>query len=148
MRHELRTEIHLDAPPSEVWRHLIDLGRYGEWNPFITSASGQAAVGAQLELRLEPPGGRATKVRPTVTEAEPGRTFEWLGRIGVPGLFAARHRFDLAAAGDGTGFVQSETFSGLLVRPMRRTIETSTRRGFEAMNQALARRVAPERATA
>ena len=148
MQHELRTEINLDAPPSEVWSHLVDLDAYGTWNPFITSASGRAAVGQRLEVRLEPPGGRAATVRPTVTEVEPERAFEWLGRLRLPGLFAGRHRFELIPTGAGTRLVQSETFRGLLVRVMRRSLDTSTRRGFEAMNEALARRVVTERATA
>lgn len=144
MRHELRTEIQIDAAPSEVWTRLVDLAAYAGWNPFITSASGKAVVGQRLELRLEPPGGRPTTIRPTVTEAEPGHVLEWLGRLGLPGIFEGRHRFELVAVDGGTTFVHSETFRGLLVRPLRRSLDTSTRRGFEAMNRALAARVAPE----
>jgi hypothetical protein len=37
--------------------------------------------------------------------------------------------------------VQRETFGGVLVRPLRRSLDTGTRAGFEAMNAALRRRV-------
>ena len=142
MRYDLRTEIDIDAEPHEVWWLLGDLGGYAEWNPFITSATGTAAVGERLTLRLEPPGGRSVTLRPTVTEATPGRTLAWLGRGGVPVIFDGRHRFELHPTATGTRMVHSEHFSGLLVRLLRRSLDGSTRAGFEAMNQALANRVA------
>ncbi len=130
-----------DAPVERVWEILTDFSSYAEWNPFITSASGTAAVGERLRLRMHPPGGRAITFRPSVTVVEPGAVLEWLGRPGVPGLFDGRHRFELLPSGAGTRLVQRETFTGLLVRPLRRSLDTGTRAGFEAMNEALRRRV-------
>ena len=47
---ELRSHIEIDAPPEEVWRVLVDLERYHEWNPFMVEARGveriPAATGA------------------------------------------------------------------------------------------------------
>ena len=141
MRHALCTAIDIEAEPEIVWRHLADLGAYADWNPFITSATGSPEQGCRLELRMAPPGARAVTFRPHVTTVSPGSALEWLGHLGVPGLFDGRHRFDLIPTDDGTHLVQSETFTGLLVRPLRRSLDTHTRAGFEAMNQALRRRV-------
>jgi hypothetical protein len=141
MRHDIRTEIDIDAPPDEVWPHLVGLGAYGEWNPFITSASGSPEEGQKLTLRMEPPGGRAVTLHPRVTAVSRDAVFEWLGHLGVPGIFDGRHRFELEATASGTRLVQSEEFRGLLVRPLRRSLDGSTRTGFEAMNVALRRRV-------
>lgn len=148
MRHQLRTQVEIDATPEEVWRHLVDLSAYSGWNPYIPSATGTVAVGERLRLRMEPPGRRAMTFRPTVTEAAPARTLEWLGRLGLPGIFDGRHRFDLVPIGSGTLVIQSEHFSGLLVRVLRRSLDGPTRAGFEAMNAALARRVGDGRAAA
>lgn len=138
MRHHLTTEIEIDAPTEIVWEVLTDLARYPEWNPFITSAEGRVEVGQRLTNRLQPPGGRAMTFRPTVTEVDPGRVFEWLGHLGVPGLFDGRHRFELAARpGGGSRLVHAESFRGLLVRLMRHQLDTGTRAGFEAMNEAV-----------
>jgi hypothetical protein len=141
MRHELRTEIDLAADPAAVWAALLDLPSYSRWNPFITRAVGTPEVGQRLELRMKPPGGRAVTFRPTVTEAESCRVFEWLGHLGVPGLFDGRHRFELHRTESGTKLVQTESFRGLLVRPMRRSLDGPTLAGFESMNEALARHV-------
>lgn len=140
MHHELHTTIDIDAPAEVVWGVLTDLDRYREWNPFITSSAGVPVVGGTLVNRMEPPGMRSMTFRPTVTVVEHARTFEWLGRLGVPGLFDGRHRFELRATGTGTALTQSESFDGLLVRVLRRSLDSATRAGFDAMNSALKER--------
>jgi len=142
MHHAITTEIEIDAPPTDVWAALTDLDRYAEWNPFITDAAGEVQVGERLTNRLQPPGGRAMTFRPEVTVVEPNETFEWLGHLGVSGVFDGRHRFALTELPDGrTRLVQSEQFSGLLVRLMRKQLDGGTTAGFEAMNEALAAHV-------
>lgn len=140
MRHRLITQIDIAAPPDQVWRHLADLDSYPEWNPFVTRADGTLAVGSRITILLEPPGGRPMQFRPRVTVLEPGVTLEWLGRLGIPGLFDGRHRFDLSPTAEGTRLVHSESFRGLLVPTQRATLDGPTLRGFEEMNRALARR--------
>lgn len=141
MRHRLETSIDIDATPAEVWHVLTDLHAYGEWNPFIVSAQGTVAVGEKLENRLQPLGGRPMTFRPKVTAVEPNRTFEWLGRLGVPRLFDGRHRFDLEPTPSGTLLRHTEHFNGVLVRLMKKSLDGSTLTGFNAMNRALKNRV-------
>jgi hypothetical protein len=138
MHHELRTQVEITAPVDAVWEVLTDLAAYQDWNPFIVSAAGRAEVGEQLTNRMQPPGGRAVTFKPTVTEVEPAVTLEWLGHLGLPGVFDGRHRFDLAPSGDGGTLVtHSEQFDGILVRFMRTSLDTGTLAGFVAMNDAL-----------
>jgi len=137
MKHTLSTEIDIKATPKVVWDILTDLGRYEEWNPFITSAEGEVAIGQRLVNRMEPPGGKAMTFRPTVTVVEDAAVFEWLGKLGVPGLFDGRHRFELHKTPTGTRLVHSEKFNGLLVRPFKKSLDTNTLQGFEALNKAL-----------
>lgn len=142
MHHELRTEIEIAAPVAAVWETLTDLAAYTDWNPFIVSAEGRVAVGERLTNRMHPPGGKPLTFKPTVTVVEPNKAFEWLGRLGLPGVFDGRHRFDLAPSGDGgTVVTQSERFDGVLVRLLRTSLDTRTRAGFEAMDAALKARV-------
>lgn len=51
---------------------------------------------AQIEIDAPIEGGNAIMFRPRITVVEPPVAFEWLGRLGLPGLFDGRHRFDLA----------------------------------------------------
>jgi len=140
---DLEAEIDIEATPDEVWQALTAFEAFGEWNPFLTSIEGNAVKGETLKVRFEPPGGKGANMRPTVTQAEPGRVLAWLGRLfGIPGLFDGAHRFAMDAQPDGrTRFVQSEHFSGLFVPLLRRSLRSHTLAGFKAMNQALANRV-------
>ena len=134
---ELRTSVDIEAPPAAVWEILTDLPAYADWNPFITSSQGAIAPGRRLTNRLEPAGKRPVTFRPTVTAVDEGRALEWVGRLIMPGLFDGRHRFELVETGGGTRLVQTERFTGLLVPLFARSLDTTTRAGFEAMNAAL-----------
>jgi hypothetical protein len=77
-------------------------------------------------------------LHPTVLEAEPNRTFRWLGRLFVPGLFDGEHHFVLEALGDNrTRLIQQERFTGLLVPLLAGSLDEHTLAGFHAMNAAL-----------
>jgi hypothetical protein len=65
------------------------------------------------------------------------RAFEWLGRLVMPLLFDGRHRFELVPNGDGTRLIHTEHFTGLLVPLLKKSLDTKTVAGFEAMNTAL-----------
>jgi hypothetical protein len=137
---ELRTEIEIGASPERVWQLLTDFGAYPEWNPFIRSIEGELELGSRLKVRIEPPGARGMTFKPTVRAVEAGRELRWLGRLLVPGLFDGEHRLTVEPLDGGRSrFVQSERFSGFLVRPFAKVL-TATERGFVEMNEALKRR--------
>jgi len=139
---ELRTEIEFDGTPDEAWEVLTDLPAHAEWDPFITSFAGELRAGAKLKVRLQPEGGRGMTLRPTVLVAEPGRELRWMGHLLVPGIFDGEHLFVIEPAGSGrVRLIQSERFGGVLVPLLWKKLEDGTRKGFEAMNRALARRV-------
>lgn len=141
MRHEIHTQIHIDAPPEAVWQVLTDFDGYADWNPFITSSAGKPEVGEKLINRLEPPGGRAMTFKPEITAVEAGKTLEWLGKLGFSGLFDGRHRFEIEASPTGTKLTQAESFDGVLVGLMKKSLDNQTKSGFEAMNLALKAKV-------
>lgn len=134
----IQTEITIRGTPERVWAVLTDFRRYPDWNPFIREASGEIRIGARLDIRIHPPGGRPMRFRPTVREALPDRELRWLGHLGVPGLFDGEHVFTLEPAGGGqTRLRQEEEFRGVLVHLLPGSLFERTRRGFEEMNRAL-----------
>lgn len=137
----LRHEIEIDASPEAVWAVLADTDAYPDWNPFVRKVEGELREGAKLEVRIAPPGGRAMTFKPVVLAAEPGRELRWLGRLLLPGLFDGEHSFRLEPLEGGrTRFTQAESFSGILVPLLRKTLG-KTQAGFEQMNNALKLRV-------
>lgn len=137
----LDTEIMIDAPAQTIWNVLMTFDAYTDWNPFIQQASVTPTVGSQLNVCIAPPGGKAMTFKPTVTQVTPEKEFRWLGRLLIPGLFDGEHIFELHPVDDQiTRFVQRENFRGLLVPFLWKSLDTNTRRGFEAMNEALKNR--------
>jgi hypothetical protein len=138
---ELRTEIEIAAPPEAVWAILTDFAAFPQWNPFITEASGEQKVGGKLRIRVVPPSGKGMVFKPTVLACETNRELRWLGRLGIPGLFGGEHGFILEPIHGGrTRLTQREVFTGLLVPLLARSLDDSTKNGFEAMNLALKER--------
>jgi hypothetical protein len=136
----ISASVDISASPQEVWAVLADLQSYGEWNPFIQSASGQLAEGTTLTLRMVPSEGRAMTFRPRVLVAKPGAMLRWIGRLIIPGIFDGTHQFALEDLGGHTQVTQSETFRGIMIPFTGKTI-TRTETDFRNLNQALKQRV-------
>ncbi len=126
------------APPEQVWRLLTDFGAYPAWNPFVRRIEGRLEVGSRLSVDLKPTDKPATTLRPTIVDLEPGRSFTWLGHVGVPGVLDGRHSFTVKAQGGGTRLVQHEVLSGALTPLFRSMLTRDTPAAFEASNDALA----------
>ena len=135
---QITTDILINAAVPQVWQVLTDFPRWAEWNPTIRSLSGELRLGAGLIARIHPSEGRPMTFRPRVVALRPGRSFVWLGRVVVPGLFDGRHSFTLTPEGTATRLQNAESFRGLLVPflPAAQFIPD-----FHALNQALKARV-------
>jgi hypothetical protein len=127
------TEIH--ASPQAVWRVLTDLPRFRLWNPFIRAARGSTMKGGTVRVRVE---GLHFAAR--ITERQDERELRWDGHVGADWLARGDHVFTITQLADGwVRFHQVETFSGVLPWLLRGLLARQARRGFEAMNAALAK---------
>ena len=130
---ELRTEIEINATPERVWNILTDTDKFPQWNPFIRSFKGKLAQGETIEVVLGV--DKTMTFKPTILELTPNRTFRWLGKLFVGGLFDGEHIFEIEPLDPNrVRFVQREKFNGILVPVFN---FDSTKSGFEAMNRAL-----------
>ena len=144
MPHEIRTEIVIRAPSDRVWAALTDFASYPAWNPFVREARGEPVAGARLTVRLQRTASSTMTFRPRVLVANPPHELRWLGRLLVPGLFDGEHSFSVEDLPDGgVRFRQEESFRGLLVPLLWRTLDRETRPLFDRMNQALRALVEP-----
>ena len=125
----------------------MDLNQYSEWNPFIKSLKGKAQVGEVLEVLISPPAGKPMIFKPRVLSVRENSEFRWLGHFIVPGLLDGEHIFTVTERENGCHFMQKEIFTGLLVAFFWSSMETSTRTGFELMNDALKERAERENTT-
>src|SRR5882724_8835420 len=137
----VKTEVTLDASPEKVWEVLTDFEAYPLWNPFVCRLVGEAAEGQPLVVTIKLPGKAERSFRARVLRAAPAEELSWRGRLaGVNFLFVGDHHFYLEDEGLGrTRVLHEETFTGLL--PPLMLNYTLVERGFEAMNEALKKRV-------
>ena len=112
----IERSVVIPAPIAIVWATLTNTIRCGSWNALIPDLTGELRPGAKIRVRISPPGARAMSFTPTVTEVVEGRRLEWLGHLGIPGLFDGRHSFTLEALHTGrTRLAQAERFTGCLM---------------------------------
>ena len=143
MAYRIQSQINIAAPVEQVWRVLMDFDAYMDWNPFIKSIQGHAAVGEVLEVRIHPKNQSVMTFKPHVIECQSNRVFAWKGKVLMRGLFDGEHRFELIETDGGlsTRFKHYEIFSGLLVPLFRKSLQHNITPAFDAMNQALKQRV-------
>ena len=138
MMKKLATEIDIAVSPERVWKILTDTSKFSEWNPFITSVEGRLEVNSRLVVTIAPPGRTPMVFKPSVEELDHNRKLSWLGHLVVPGLFDGKHEFIIEALSTHKlRFIHREQFTGLLVPLLWKSMEQSTRAGFELMNEAL-----------
>ena len=81
MTMEITTSININARPEKVWEILMDFERYPEWNPFVTSISGEKKIGKKLKVKL--PGMTFT---PELITLEEHKEFKWKGKLFIKGF--------------------------------------------------------------
>jgi hypothetical protein len=123
-----------------VWKVFSDISSFKEWNPFIKEANGELEVGSEIQMVLQPPGGRAMNFHPKVLSVVLNKEVSWQGHI--PGVFTGTHRFTLEPIGTNrTRFRQHSEFQGIAARFAGSGLVEGGRAGFEEMERALKERV-------
>jgi len=139
---EVEATQEIDATPEAVWSVLTELDQFAAWNPFIRDASGTTEVGGTVHVRVLPSLGIRLAFDAEVVAATPNRELHWRGHVLSRWLAAGDHTFTIEPMADGrVRFVQRERFSGILPWLASRLLAREAKRGFDAMNSALARRV-------
>lgn len=138
---EVTASCDIDAPAEAVWSVLTDLEQFEDWNPFIRKASGTPEVGGTVRVRVRPSLRVPLVFRAKVYDREDNRALRWRGYVVWPWLACGDHTFTIEPLGERRArLVQREAFTGVVPWLARRLIAREARRGFDAMNRALAAR--------
>ncbi len=136
----IRDDLHIEAPVERVWALTIDVERWPELTPTVTSVErlDEGPIGLGSQARIIQP-----KQRPavwTVTRFEPPSAFEWettamgVTMVGthhlIPDGDGCRNVLGLEVRGRGAGLVRA-----LVGRRIQQAIETENR-GFQAAADA------------
>jgi hypothetical protein len=114
---EYHAHRRIAAPADAVWKALLDVGSWPDWDSGVTRVDGRAEDGGKVTVHSEVSPGRAFPVRVGLDRER--RQMTWTG--GMPfGLFRGVRTFTVTPDGGGCEFDMREQFSGPLVGPMSR----------------------------
>lgn len=135
----------IEAPVELVWRVMLDLAGYGEWNPFIVRvdapAGREARVGDDITLHVQFRGARklvASHERITRLEPHALLEYQFRGPLHHTGLVRGRRVQTLKVeSGTSVRYSTKEKFFGLLAYAVPTKLVQD---GFERHAQALKHR--------
>ena len=135
-----KREIEIAAPREVVWEVLTGFEQWPQWNPEVKSMSLKGPVEPGTEFRWK--AGPATIVS-TLEQVDPPGYIRWRGRtLSIKAL----HEWRFEPSNGGTRVESDESFSGLLVRLFRgslqKTLDRSTESGLVQLKRESERRAA------
>jgi uncharacterized protein YndB with AHSA1/START domain len=116
-RRSVSVTTDIAAPPQKVWSLLTDADHFPQWNSTVTRIEGPIEAGRRLRITV-PVSTRA--FTPTVAEFEPHQRMVW--RDGKAPMFTGNRVFELAPVAGGTRFTMTETFEGVMLPLIARTL--------------------------
>lgn len=133
---EIRVETEINSTPDRVWNLLVDSP--GFIPDEIREAVREGRIGAQLKVFMKTESGRGSSFRVKLLKAEPEKELRWKGRLCISGLFDGEHAFsiDSLSGVQDVLFIQQETFTGMFVPFLSRTLK-DTQEEFQKTGQSL-----------
>jgi hypothetical protein len=111
-------KVRILASAPRIWSLLIDAGGFPRWNSTIARIEGQIREGQRLRIHV--PGTDRT-FTPKVSGVGANRGMTWAG--GFAPIFRGVRLFTLTEVeGGSTDFAMQESFSGILVPFIRRSL--------------------------
>ena len=132
--------IEIEVPVERVWEILVDLERYGEWNPFTTRVDTSLEVGSPVDLYVTL-GPFKLKQPERIQAVDPPSLLAWGMIMGARWLLVTRRVQRLEALSDTRcRHTTTDAFTGVLTPLVVLLFGGLIRRGFNSMARALKER--------
>jgi len=137
MKYSIYTDIIINAPIEDVWRAFRNFSTHKEWNTFLHIHDTDINIGQSLKVDFLEGDKVKMSMTPTLLKDDPEKSFEWLGHLFINGLFDGHHQFLFTKLDDDTTrFIQTENFSGILIRLLKKSVLDPTEVNFSKMNNS------------
>lgn len=139
-QHIASQKIVINAPIELVWSVLIDLKKYGEWNPFVPHMESSLIVGDPIIIHVQMNARKKMVEKEQVSQVIPYRRLAW--RATYPQFLIKDERIqELETLENGTcSYYTYESFEGLAIPLVMLLYKNDIQRGFNAVAEALKRR--------
>lgn len=139
---EIRTEIGISATPEKVWEILTNLQGWSDWNPIVHKIEGNMSLGQELLIVMTSEQGKSGKsYRAKITSFDINRRFSFSSKMMTKFLFSIERKIDLENSESGIQFIQTETYSGILVPLFWNKMKDQVTKMLNSMNEALKKKV-------
>ncbi len=129
--------IDIHAPAEAVWSILVDVEKYGEWNPFSTRVETTLEVGSPVDLYVDM-GLFKIKQPELIQAVEPPEMLAWGMTMGARFLlFTSREQRLEVLDETSCRYHTNDAFSGLLAPLIVGLLGRIIRRGFNDVARAL-----------
>ena len=134
----IRTEIQISSKPDKVWRMLMDLPGWSDWNPIVNRIEGKTETGAELLITTsDEEGNDGKRYKSIVTEIVENKKFSFVGTMMGKSIFRVERIIELEDAKGGTLLIQREIYSGLLIPLLWKNLSKYVPPMLNSMNRAL-----------
>lgn len=142
MAYAIEASSVIAASVEDVWKVLVDLDRYSEWNPFTPHVRSGLGVGDPVELDVVLGPRRRTRSVNHIEVVDEPTCIVWSSTLLGPRLLRTRRTQRIDDLGDGRSrYSTHEVFEGSLAPVVRLASERAVRSGFQAVADALRLRV-------
>ncbi len=136
--------VEVEAPAHRVWEILVDVDRYGEWNPFTTRVDTSLEVGSPVDLYVIL-GPFKLRQPELIQDVVPPRLLAWGMVMGTRWLLETRREQRLEPLSESRcRYITTDAFTGVLTPLVVLSFGGVIRRGFNAMAVALKERAEAE----
>ena len=126
-----RSEVEVAATVETVWRVLTEVANWPTWNPDVESATVQGPLSPGTKFRWK--AGPGT-IASTVGSVDPPNRIDWTGTtFGVKAI----HVHELEQREDKTVVKSAESWDGVLVRMLRRSMTKALQKALDSGLQHL-----------
>ncbi|WP_420633629.1 SRPBCC domain-containing protein [Candidatus Palauibacter sp.] len=129
--------VDIDAPIERAWDILMDVERYGEWNPFTPRVATDFELGSRVDLYAMI-GPVALKQVERIESVDRPHLLAWSTKIGHRFLLSALREQRLEALGETRcRYLTTDAFAGLLAPLVMLLFGNLVRRGFNDVARGL-----------
>ena len=131
--------VEIQAPIERAWDILVDVERYGEWNPFTTRVETDFEIGSPVDLYVTL-GPLKLKQLERIEAVDRPRLLAWSTKMGGGILLSALREQRLERLDEGRcSYVTTDAFTGILTPLVMLLFGRMVRRGFNSVAWALKR---------
>ena len=104
-------EISINASPEKVWKTLIEMDEYQNWNPVMELLEGKVQEGNKVRYKFTQDESTTSEIGATVLQVVPNKLLNQKG--GIPLVLTFNHKYELESTENLTKVIIHEDYKGI-----------------------------------